>query len=466
MRPLNRKLKVAMEDANVNEISSGVIDVVELEPVAESVETELLDIQDAQTEIAVDEALVEQSTEAVVALESFYEAMRGLSKEGGMSRPTANFVSLATAHVLSTLGYTAQEAKSSVAMESYQSFGGRQGATIVAMEELGTKIKEIWAMIIDKLSKIRAAITKAFMEIFSAAEKLGAKANKLAERAAAYKGEVKPKLEGLGTKIGMPGSNSAIPKGVSNILETCKDVFGEFTSHVGQGGDALAKAFEDAGNSTGNDGAAGAAAGIVTITKPFKTQQQVSNAADYEAPEGLQVYRGLALPGNQAVLTFTGGTDPKSAARAGSKLGAFDPKAQLQADVPGLNGSAAAEVAKNVAAIAEEVIKHRQNVAAADKLKDRLINAAKKIASRADGLVAKVTEKVNEKTGDAPAQAGEQFRYLQQLATSAANKIDQPYAALASYSLRTGKTLLDMVELSITEGKGAAAPAEPAPAAA
>lgn len=436
---------VSMEDADVNEIGGTSTEVIELDPIAETLADEIVEVVEADAEIAVDEALIEKSVDAVVALEGLRISLANIAAKGGLDRTAAGLIQGHKAQIMSGLGYSSADSRrSSVSMESFDSFGGRTNGTYAVMEEFKDTAADIWNRINEMVKKLIATMVGFYKRLFDANTKLAARADKVKAAAEAFEGDnsgVKVTAEGLVKQVMVSTGAANVPKAAVDLLNLVKELTGNYAATAAAGGEAVVKAFEGAANKEYDKAITEATAGIATIVKTPQGFSEVQNAADYGTPEGLKAFRSAELPGNRAVLYFSGDAgNTEAMLKAGARVGEFAPGAQLATELPALTKAAAVELASTVKTLIEVLQGAQSNNETSTKLKERLSAAAGKIAGGAD-------------------EAGkEALTYLQRLAAGFGSKIDQPYVGLSEVSLRAGKALLDYVELSIA-GKKEAAPA-------
>lgn len=143
---------------------------------AESVETDLLDVGDAETEIDDEEKKTEEAVDVMNALESLVVALEASIEHGGISKDAAAMLSIATDHMYSKVGITK---KSIPALESFGNEVNRIQATKLAIEGFSNTASKIWEAIINAIKKSIQMIKDFFSRIFGVNQKNKERCDKL-----------------------------------------------------------------------------------------------------------------------------------------------------------------------------------------------------------------------------------------------------------------------------------------------
>lgn len=173
----------SMEDEQQSEMTQGTDEQVEalaeagspdLDPAPEAAAAEEV-AQDIQAE----ETQIEETADTVEALESMAMVVRQASLEGGLNRTSAALVRNQMAYHQKRLG-----ASRRVPMPSMESFGGvssRLSATNVTMEGIKDLAKTAWDAIVKAMRRVISFFQEYYNKFFGGAERLKARAEKLAK---------------------------------------------------------------------------------------------------------------------------------------------------------------------------------------------------------------------------------------------------------------------------------------------
>ena len=155
----------------------------------ETVDSEVMEVTEAEGAVQEQEEAVDQLEEAAATLESIYESVQASLENGGLSAESAVYLNHAVSATLRSVGVDKQ------VLPSLESFGGATGklqATKVSLEGIGEWLKTLWTAIKNAVIKAIEWVRGLFAKIFGGLDKIEDRAKKLHEEANKMKSE-KPK---------------------------------------------------------------------------------------------------------------------------------------------------------------------------------------------------------------------------------------------------------------------------------
>ena len=425
-------LVAAMENEEI--VSPEAAEETLIEGGAESLETDLIEVQEEEAAASEHETLIEEAVETAEALESIAVAMEAAAQNGGLSKDAANVVSLALESVYKNVGLSAP---TGFALESFGQTSSRVGATTIAMENIKEQIKKIWEKIVAAVKMAIDWLMDRVGKFFASAEKLKARAESLKEAAKNAKGtpsEASFEQQRLASALKLGGKVNAA-EGLKAVNEMLPAVFAGDETIM----QALEKAIE-----AGNYKEAVATLNSEKFNGIFKTKAITDpEAKGYGKPgPGLVVSRSQEMLGGVALITQMPPAAGKVSdielmslvAQSKLALGAFDPKAK---DVgPALKVLSAAEMET----IANEVI------AMADAIKAFKDNVSKTNAARKKAIAAMEKRAKDMKDQD---DKKDEIRSIQKLASALPRLTGSLPAQFSAYGLNSGKAACDYIEISL-----------------
>ena len=189
----------------------------------ESVEGELLEVEEAGGEVATDNEQAEELSADVDTLEGVNEAMESAAANGGLSRDAVIFARLTVDNVRRRWGIEQDPIPS---MESFGDVNSRGAATRMSMEGIGETIKAMWVALMAKLRKMWESVKGFAIRVTDAAPKLKARAEAIIKKAGETKGKSKgDKLENFKKLAGLHlGGKAPAPAAFLSALEGAKEV--------------------------------------------------------------------------------------------------------------------------------------------------------------------------------------------------------------------------------------------------
>lgn len=439
MRRSNTRGLMALENENLENQEGGE----ELGAAPESLETDLLDVNDEEVAAGDDEAQTEEAAEVVEALEQAALALESAVQNGGLNADGAHILDLHVSHLYRTVGMQRQAVPS---LESFGSTSGRQRATQIALEDIKDSIKKIWEKIINAIKSAIAWVKDRFTKIFGAADKLARRAKALAERSAATSGTAKEKTIENERLVKALHVGGAVPTGLGqtaqDLTKLANGIFGGVTNWNGEVADSIVELLDNPK----------AVADFTLKSLPNGSIAGLKKAgADFgDAGNGMVFMVGNELPGGQAIVgrvpnsaTMKGPEAIEALTRTVFSVGAHNPKAKdpSKAQAPVLAPSEAERVAEAVQTLAEEVQSYKRSLDKLAATKEKIVAAAGKAAKASDNSSDDEGDRTNNKL-------------LSKLGFAVPKLVDQPATGFAAYALNTGKALLDYVELSLKQYEG------------
>lgn len=439
---------------------------------AENLETELIEVSDAEGEVVADAADVEAAEETRQALESMVIVLESALETGGLDRSGAALLDINMAQASRVLG---SPVKIHVG-PSLESFGGgssRMKATSLALEDVKEKAKAIWKAIIDAIMTAVNYVKDFFLKIFGAYEKLKKRAEALKKRAEDVNGqkqETAP-IENEGIVKALYGSDKKVPASPSGaFVPTFIKAFDAFSSKANASENKLLAVVQ---NAAGGDFGK-TAENITEYVGTLKSLAPVLGAAKadvaaskHEAREVMDFYISGAFPGGSAIIGYI----PKDNAtpeqlettigKAGFTVGeavAGDKGPTTNTFAP-INSQKVISECDEIIKLADVLMAFRKNVDKMAESKKKIADAAKKLSDKA--LPSLEADGAQIQTQNPPAadesatkkeardKASQEMKILKSLVASVTNKIDQPWVGMAAYGVRTGKRVLDLCELSL-----------------
>ncbi len=146
-------------------------------------ENDLADAAESEGELAEVNDGIEEAGETGETLEGIHEAMGESLEEGGMPEPEARALEVAVEHICARIGFSKRK-RVFPAMEGFKEKGAdRIRDTKLAMEEVGERIKAIWAAVMAALAKAWEHVKAFFKSLVDGAARLKTRAETLEAQA-------------------------------------------------------------------------------------------------------------------------------------------------------------------------------------------------------------------------------------------------------------------------------------------
>lgn len=433
MRRMHRGLVAAIEEEEV-----AVAPTEELNN-AESLETELLEVNDSATEGAEDQAQVDEATDAVEALESMIVAMESAVANGGLDRNGAMMMNIGVESIYARVGIESNR-RSSPALESFGGTSSRIGSTQLALEDMKEKAAEIWKAIVAAITRAVEWVVDHFNKMFGAAEKLQKRAEAVMKKAEGQLGKQKNnsfdnsalfKKLAIGNNVSnMGGAAAALNKTAQQALLNDVEIHVAATEE-------FANMLDDIDNKGPNFKLA-----------PSGSGSKVGENEGFSTPNGMQTTRGIQMPGGVAMIEVgpaspVQGTEAlEMLAKCYSKIVKFDPKAQEAKGekLPTLSSSDIQSIAKEVVGVGEKLEQFRKPFAKLEKALKDVKSKAEKVGKQANS-----EEAADKKALYAAARKG---------CSNVPRYLSSAPASFSVYALNTSKALLDYCEQSLKQYEG------------
>lgn len=441
MRRNRRGGLMAMENEN---FEGGAGGGEELGAAPESLETDLIDVNEEAEDAAADEAQTDDATEVAEALESLALSLESAIKEkGGLDAAGAEIAGQYSDFLYARVG---MDRKSIVALESFGGTATRQRSTKIAMEDIAEAAKAIWDKIVKAIKDAIAWVKERFVKVFGAAEKLQKRAKALEEKAGATSGNAEEKnfeSERLVKALHKSGAVSNVGADAQTLGKLAGNIFGTVTQWNGKIGEDILEVLE-----------APDKVGEFTFEAFNPTQlggMQKAGADFGDAGNGMTFVVGEELPGGQAIVaripasaSVKGAEAVEALGRTSVSVSAKNPKAKApsKTQVATLQPSECEKIAAAVGTLAEEIASYKRVIDKLTATKEKIVAAAGKAQKAADN---------SSDEDDAGKADRSNNKLLAKLGMAVPKLIDQPATGFAAYGLNTGKAMLDYVELSLKQ---------------
>jgi len=436
MRRMYSGLVAAMENEKVNND-----DKKELPDHADSLETDVADINETAADGEAHQANIDQAEATAEALEQFRVALEGMQGDGGIDGKAAQLLHIGASFMVGNVGGSNPNTVVP-AMESFGGTGSRLQAGTIALEEIKERIAEIWRAIVEAIKKAAAFVAGYWMKVFGAAEKLQRRAKELEERARQTTGQAKNKEiedSGIASRVHMGAGGGGVAEGLTALKEVTSAIV---TRGAATGGEVGKKAVEAVKALDGKN-----LPEILKLCEPIPGSKKIDNpqqAGVAAAPEGLAVYGTAELPGNFAVVSWVPAGDGGEFASQVKQLSAVAYKtvqvnkgAKADAKLSVMSLAECGSVAKQVGTIADELLAMRKNTSNLNAIQKELASAAEGVASKAG------SEEDESKR--------EQMSAVKAIATAANRLLVEPGASFSKYAIQACEAYLHWVEKSLKQ---------------
>lgn len=150
----------------------------------ETVEGEMLEMDEAGDAVEETEDKVDDLEETAANLEAIYMAMESFKKTGGMSKEVAFAFQIGISNAIAKYpSLTLSRSAGQPALESFGSASTRQAQTIASLEGLRQILSDFWTMIMKQINKLTAYVRNWFLKVLDAAPRLKKRAEAISERA-------------------------------------------------------------------------------------------------------------------------------------------------------------------------------------------------------------------------------------------------------------------------------------------
>lgn len=399
----------------------------EVEDNANGLETELLEVVDADMDVSEVNERVEEGEEVVEALEAYRETLKTAMESGGLDRHGAAVYRLGVENLCKSIKFPVPH---QLSLESFGGSSKKIHATQLSVESLGETIKAIWEKIIQAIQHSVALMQQLGDKLYNAAGQLEGRALKLGEAAAATEGSPSVREfedESVARALVIDGKVPADASAVKAVVAFAREMYRGYPQSVAAC-DKLAALVDQALQSGDMETLHAEASKIQAAEDSFgpllKHQRQEGDVSVRETD---------VLPGNMVVQLEI---DPEAMERgAGLKVGVVEAEKAREASnakVQTLNQAAVQDIAKAVGELAKLIKEAKAEVAKSAAVKKKFIELGKKIASM----------NADEKP---------YLRDLRVVVTSAIGGLDQPFKDFNVYALRVGAAALAYGQKSLSQ---------------
>lgn len=405
---------------------------------AENLETDLIDVNDSDAEGSEREAGIDDAADVIDEMEEDKADIAAAQESGGLDKAAAGILQRKINIRLASIGMSPIRMPS---MESFGSASGRQGASVVAMEAITDKVKDVWSAIVAAIKKAAKWIRDHFVKVFGAQEKLKKRAIALQERSGNVSGKVKNQsFENDRVFNGLAVSGRVDASKFNDFYTISEQTYKNIGGSVGSI-DTLVNSLTDAEKLKNASADVSKAVNIIAA----HVTEAGGNIAKENQIDGATVQQSKELPGGVVILTATSSENVYSnrvwLAQANPKAAKVEGRA-----LKTLSTSDCETVAQNVEKIADTAIANRKNIDKFSDMKDKL-------ASQVERLT-KTIEAVDDKGNPDTAKTQDNRSAANDLRRNviAIDKIVGNFPArFVSYTVNVGKNLLDYVELSLKQ---------------
>lgn len=429
--------------------------VAQEEPAADSLESDLIEIQDTESEGEAHDDMVERAVDTHEALENLVLSMQTAMESGGLGRDAARIATAYAGTLLSGVGM----ADTSRVMPALESFGGvasRSNSTRLAIESIGEQAKKLWARIMEQISKAVEWVRNYLLQVFSAGDKVlkRAESMKASIEALGNKKAEATELDRANVAKAVSIGGKPTLDGLKELEEVTKQVNGAWPEITEKGGKAIADFLAQCAE---DKAPADLAFGILDNFKSFSGRNAASGGG-----EGFTMYETDELPGG--MVLFGKVSDSKEAAKqaeqeAGLKsVGEGKEAAKLKV----LTKDEMSRLVNDVISVAKMMSEYRHAANKFDPIAKSLTASAKKLS----------VSKFAQFTGNMKATAGSkdigevaeksQAHHDNSAARNASARLAQKSVTLLqgvpakfyAYGTSTLRAYLDWAQLSLQAYKG------------
>lgn len=462
--------KIAMEAEAEGDKPVADAEVAQTEADDKSAQVELAKSAEEGNTQEDNQALAEDGVEE---LEATVESMECFMENGGMSRDAAVMLNRHLSYVGDQIGMNLTQR--GVSLEGFQAAGTRLQSTGYAMEDLKSKIKEIWAWIVKQIKAFGQWIRDHWMAIFGAAEKLQKRAKALAAKAKDVTGDKEAKITdaGLLGKLYKSTGGAATVDDFDNIKKLVDASVSNWSATAKKNADLIGQIIDKCAAVPSTDTAATPAdtpadtpaAAATPATESYRGRFRSMEAAEpkaestggnggVEVPEvckeqaaalvqSMAAFRtalGIGdkdkseeLPGNVCIAFKAAGTDGPMIGRKE----AFDEKGKVVGDsLPTLDSAMMQAICAHIEDYAGRIAGYKTE--------------ASKVGDVVKGLEAKM-EKMANRTDQPTGNGAVAEKYARKIGTQAIKLTSEPVTSIIKYAIEVGSAGLDYVQKSIAQ---------------
>lgn len=415
--------------------SEGADDVVEDLRGDDTVEGEMLEVQEAAADVQLDEEAVEELEEAAEGLEAIALSLESEMANGGLDPQAAQFAAHAIDAHTKRLGVTSSIVPS---MESFGGASGKLQGTQVSLEGLKDILAKIWAKIKSMLQSVKRKLKEYWLKMFDAAPKLVKRAEAIQKKAQGTTGTAKEKT--------VKGPLKALHIGgkAPNLVKALGDVQGELVQDGKEASKAAIKA---------SDMMASIMEGVASKPEEIDGADAKLNglgiakggSALKRFGEGMEGELGQELPGGKAFYTVHASDDSAVRRMATLRAGIAD-HAEKAKDVES-TGDFSVLSLNDIDKVCDIVIKLGNNIVDYKRDWEAREKALAKLEKAGDKLA---------KSGKGDDLSSEQQGKVKKLMAAASNMGKSGFTgaeAAQGYVMNTARAALSVCEKSLSQYK-------------
>ena len=410
---------------------------------AETLETELLEVQDSAAEGEDREEAIDNAKAVAKELEEDLEDVTVAAEAGGLDAVAASILARSVNGKLSSIGMSPVRFP---ATESFGGTSGRVGATAIAQEAIGEKIANIWKAIVAAIKKAVQWAREHYNKVFGAYERISKRARALQIRAEGENGTAEAKDFENDRLFAALCVNKAV--NVDILIGTLRVDRG--LSHLADDFESLVSKLKDFDPTAENADISGivskGASFLESIRKDGDLTEKVTAADKDKYTEGLVTVTSKEMPGNKCKLASYTVADEKTTDIEKAVgivvyyLAPFNPMLDVKGKkLPTLAANKVEELADAIDAFAQRSIKLRDD-------NEKVFKAMMEMSKAADKLSKEVED------SESP-DVAKQSRQMANVFTNLYRIMGGGMLSMYTYDVQLAKSCLDYAELSLKQYK-------------
>lgn len=410
---------------------------------AETLETELLEVQDSAAEGEDREEAIGNAEAVAEELEEDLEDVTVAAEAGGLDAVAASILARSVNGKLSSIGMSPVRFP---ATESFGGTSGRVGATAIAQEAIGEKIADIWKAIVAAIKKAVQWAKDHYNKVFGTYERISKRARALQVRAEGETGVAEAKDFENERVFAALCVNKAV--NVDILIGSFRDdrhltqLANHFESLVSK-----LKDFDPTAENANISGIASEGASFLeSVRKNGALTEKVPASDKDKYVEGLVTVTSKEMPGNKCMLASYTEADEKTTDIEKAvgirtyRLVPFNAKLDIKGKkLPTLAANKVEELTVAIDAFAQRAIKLRGD-------NEKIFKALEDMAKVADMLSKEVQDAES-------TDVAKQGRQMARVFTNLNRIMGGSMQAMNTYDVQLAKSCLDYAELSLKQYK-------------
>ena len=431
----------------------------------ETVEGEMLEMDEAGDAVDETEAKVDQLEETAANLEAIYMAMESFKKSGGMSKEVAFAFQVGISNSIAKYpSLTLSRSAGQPALESFGSASTRMAQTVASLEGLRQILSDFWTMIMKQINKLTAYIRNWFLKVLDAAPRLKKRAEAISERAKDTTGTMGEKKVDLSlvrtlSLARKPVTGAQLIAALGSIEEAAKArLTAKSADDYEKTMDSLLEIMEKAVEGKMEEATKGGVSYQNMLELHAKTSSSLFKAKsvsgdnakrfgdDTSAMMSDEILGGKAFISKQPVAGKHEGDFKRMAAASGDEIGAHDLKAKAtesSGQFETLSTSNVIAIADKVADICETIIGYKKGWEGRESQQKRMDTEVKKAISS------------SEKDSETDGAKGKTIRSVGSAISTGWRKGVAFESSLINFSINVGRASLSYCDRSLGQYKKA-----------